>query len=603
MTGPSEYTVGWICALPCEYVAAQSCLDEEHDDVSLDASQSDNNDYTLGRIGKHNVVIAVLPKGGHGTTSATAVARDMLHCFPNIRIGLMVGIGGGVPTKKDIRLGDVVVSAPQDGMSGVFQYDFGKSVQNQAFVSTGVLDQPPAALRGAMARIEAWYDRKGHQIEERLNAVLSENPRLRQKYSRPNSTSDLLFRPDLTHDSICNGGSGCVNDPENLVLRRERPQCEAITIHYGTIASGNQLMKNAVIRDELSQTKNILCFEMEAAGLMNHFPCAVIRGICDYSDSHKNDQWQGYAALTAALYTKDLLTQLSPREVNVEKRIADILSDVNKALARTEMGVRNMEPKLEMQEYNTILDWFTDLDHGLQLRDHISRRAPKTGGWFVESAEFNKWLTEPRQLLFCPGIPGAGKTMIASIVINHLHRVFENEKKVGIAFAFLSYQAQLSHFDLLRGLLKQLIPYPVPDEVVDLYEYHTQKGTRPSLDEVFSSLCTIISRFSRTFIVIDGLDEIPVSAGVRSKIVTELFNIQDTVGANIAVTSRPISGIVERFEERNSIRRDIRATDDDVRRFINSEILTFQTWIREADGLERNITDTVVKATDGMQVE
>ncbi len=266
-----------------------------------------------------------------------------------------------------------------------------------------------------------------------------------------------------------------------------------------------------------------------------------------------------------------------------------------------------MESKLKTQEYNTILNWFTDIDHGLQLSDHLSRRAPETGGWFLESAEFNEWLTRPRQLLFCPGIPGAGKTMIASVMVDHLHRLFQDEKRVGIAFAFLSYQAQLKHncliSDLLRGLLKQLIPNPVPDEVTKLYEYHTQKRTRPSLDEVRDTLCKVIKRFSRTFIVLDGLDEIPVSDGVRSKIVTELFNIQDTVCANIAVTSRPISGIVESFERRGSIRRDIRATEDDVRRFINSEILTFETWIREADGLERKITDTVMKTTDGMQVE
>jgi nucleoside phosphorylase len=327
MTGPSDYTVGWICALPCEYAAAQLCLDEEHDDVPVDASQNDNNDYTLGRIGKHNVVIAVLPKGGHGTTSATAVARDMLHSFPNIRIGLMVGIGGGVPTKHDIRLGDVVVSAPQDGMSGVFQYEYGKSVQDQAFVYTGVLDQPPFALRAAMNRIETQYELKGHNIEERLNAILSENPRLRLKYSRPDPATDLLFKPDLTHDSICDRQNGCVNDQMNLVMRRERSQFEGIAIHYGTIASGNQVMKNAVIRDKLSKEKDILCFEMEAAGLMNHFPCAVIRGICDYSDSHKNDKWQRYAALTAALYTKDLLSQLSPHKTNAEKKMAEILSD------------------------------------------------------------------------------------------------------------------------------------------------------------------------------------------------------------------------------------------------------------------------------------
>ncbi|KAF9885377.1 hypothetical protein FE257_012995 [Aspergillus nanangensis] len=599
MTGPNDYTVGWICALPCEYAAAQSCLDEEHDDLSVDDSQGDNHDFTLGQIGKHNVVIAVLPKGGHGTTSATAVARDMLHCFPNIRIGLMVGIGGGMPTEQDIRLGDVVVSAPQNGMSGVFQYDFGKSVQDQAFVYTGVLDQPPVALRAAMAKTEARYDLKGHQIEERLNAILSENPRLRQKYSRPSPTTDLLFKPGLTHDSICNHKTGCVNDQINLVLREERSQCEAIAIHYGTIASGNQLIKNAAIRDMLSKEKNILCFEMEAAGLMNHFPCAVIRGICDYSDSHKNDQWQGYAALTAALYTKDLLSQLSPHKTNVEKRMAEILSHVDKAMSRTETGVRNVESKLKMQEYNTILNWISDLDHGLQLSDYLSRCTPETGAWFLESAEFNEWLAGPQQLLFCPGIPGAGKTMISSIVVDHLHRVFRNEKRVGIAFAFIGYQTQMSYLDLLRGLLKQLIPNPAPDEVIGLYEYHTQKGTRPSLDEIFNTLCTVIRHFSRTFIVLDGLDEIPASDGVRSRIVTGLFNIQDAVCANIAVTSRPISGIVESFQRR-SIRRDIRATDDDVHRFIDDEILTFEPWIREADGLKRNITDAVVKATDGM---
>ncbi|KAL3488238.1 ankyrin repeat-containing domain protein [Aspergillus germanicus] len=605
MTSLSDYTVGWICALTCEYVAAQLCLDEEYDDVSVDVSQNDNNDYTLGRIGQHKVVIAVLPMGGHGTTSATAVARDMLHSFPNIRIGLMVGIGGGVPTTKhDIRLGDVVVSVPQDGTSGVFQYDFGKSVQDQDFVYTGVLDQPPVALRTAMNGLAARYQRKGNKIEERLNAILSEDLELQQTYGRPKSATDLLFKPDLTHGTVCNQDHGCVNDQTNLVLRPERTVSKGIIrIHYGTIASGNQLMKNAIIRDKLSREKDILCFEMEAAGLMNHFPCAVIRGICDYSDSHKNDQWQGYAALTAALYTKDLLSQLSPRKTNAEKRMVEILSDVDRAISRTERVVLNVQSKLKIQEYNTILNWFSEFDHGLRLEGNLSRRAPETGGWFLESVEFREWLAGTQKVLFCPGIPGAGKTMIASIMVNHLHHIFQGDNSIGIAFAFLSYQVHVSDSDLLRGLLKQLIPNPVPDVVTKLYEYHNQKGTRPSLDEALTTMRKIIEGFSKTFIVIDGLDEVPVSDGIRSKIVTELFQIQNSVGANIAVTSRPISGIVKLFDERGSIRRDIRATDDDVRRFITSEAQTFDPWMREADGLEQKITDTVMKATDGMQAD
>jgi len=144
MADPKDYTVGWICAIQTEYVAALVFLDEKHDRAEY-VSSNDNNVYTLGRVGKHKVVIARLPDGEYGISAATSVARDMLHSFPNVKIGLMVGIGGGAPSrKKDIRLGDIVVSAPRNGEGGVFQYDFGKTIQDQAFRTTGFLDQPPA---------------------------------------------------------------------------------------------------------------------------------------------------------------------------------------------------------------------------------------------------------------------------------------------------------------------------------------------------------------------------------------------------------------------------------------------------------------------------
>lgn len=137
MSNPGDYNVGWICAITTECVAAQAFLDERHDGPEY-VSPRDNNDYTMGKIGKHNVVIAVLPDGEYGIASAANVASDMLHSFPNVRIGLMVGIGGGAPSQKhDIRLGDIVVSAPRDGNGGVFQYDFGKMIQDKSFQTTG----------------------------------------------------------------------------------------------------------------------------------------------------------------------------------------------------------------------------------------------------------------------------------------------------------------------------------------------------------------------------------------------------------------------------------------------------------------------------------
>ncbi|KIM99796.1 hypothetical protein OIDMADRAFT_200968 [Oidiodendron maius Zn] len=329
MANPNDYTIGWICAIVTEYVAAQAFLDEEHEGPEY-VSPNDNNDYTLGKIGKHNVVIAVLPGGEYGIASAAIVARDMLHSFPNVRIGLLVGIGGGAPSPKhDIRLGDIIVSEPRDGLGGVFQYDFGKAIQGQTFYTTGFLNQPPSTLRTAVNGIKAQYIRKGHGLEGAINEILDQNPRLQREYKRPDSRSDRLYQSIVIHPP--NNDTACIevcgNDLLQLASRSERTKDEDNpAIHYGLIASANQLMKDAIVRDKLAAEKDILCFEMEAAGLMNHFPCLVIRGICDYSDSHKNKEWQGYAAMAAAAYTKDLLYRIPPNKVEAEKRIRELLS-------------------------------------------------------------------------------------------------------------------------------------------------------------------------------------------------------------------------------------------------------------------------------------
>lgn len=336
----AEYAVGWICGITTEYVAAQAFLDEKYEGPES-VSYNDNNTYTLGRVGKHNVVIAVLPDGEGGTSSAASVARDMLHSFPNVRIGLMVGIGGGAPTlRHDIRLGDIVVSAPRDGKGGVFQYDFGKTVQDRIFRPTGFLNQPPMVLRTAVNGLKAQYEIDGHQLEASIETIFENKPRLRKKYQRPHPNSDRLYRSRVTHPG--NDGSSCAticgNDESFLVLRPERTTDEDNpAIHYGLIASANQLMNDALVRDILTSEKDIttsegviagnevLCFEREAAGLMNHFPCLVIRGICDYSDSHKNMEWQGYAAMAAASYAKDLLYRIPPHKIEAERTINHIL--------------------------------------------------------------------------------------------------------------------------------------------------------------------------------------------------------------------------------------------------------------------------------------
>ena len=300
---PADYTLAWICALPLELAAAEAILDEHHSPFSTSGAQSE---YVLGKISGHNVVVGCLPSGVYGTNSATAAVTRLLSAFPNVRYGLMVGIGGGAPSKKvDVRLGDVVVSKPVGRLGGVIQYDLGKSVGDGRFELTGMLNQPPAVLLTAVSRQESMQMRKKDTyISSEIGRVLAQHINMRTKFSRP-AQEDRLFRAGYSHPNERPSCSEC--DAKEQIDRPQRPSTEP-QIHYGTIASGNRVVKDGRQRDEIAQQFDAICFEMEAAGIMNHLPCIVIRGICDYCDSHKNKEWQGYAALAAAACAKQLLT-------------------------------------------------------------------------------------------------------------------------------------------------------------------------------------------------------------------------------------------------------------------------------------------------------
>jgi hypothetical protein len=181
------------------------------------------------------------------------------------------------------------------------------------------------ALRIALTGLQARYKRNGHHIDRTIDSILNRNSRLRQEYGRPPGNTDTLFRAEVIHDPKgC--AEFCASNPSNILQRRLRdPNEPNPAIHYGLIASANQVMKDALLRDQLAAENDILCFEMEAAGLMNQFPCLVIRGICDYSDSHKNKEWQGFAAMTAAAYAKDITCQIRPSSIQAEKKLGEIL--------------------------------------------------------------------------------------------------------------------------------------------------------------------------------------------------------------------------------------------------------------------------------------
>ncbi|KAL6898240.1 hypothetical protein GGI43DRAFT_423762 [Trichoderma evansii] len=309
-----KYTVGILCALPKELLAVRALFDKKHD--NLESLSGDSNHYALGQMGKHMIVASCLPE--YGTTSAADSASNMRRSFPNIRFCLMVGIGGGAPSlENDIRLGDVVVSLPTAGYPGVVQYDRGKEKDNNVFELTGSLPPPPRSLMTAISSLRSDPDLASYPLQPYLDEIINRVPEsMRSRYKHPGQEHDQLFKAAC---SKCQSQEECANRDSHIEQRSRRPTNDP-EIHYGLIASGNHVIKSSQARDKWAQEHGVLCFEMEAAGIMNIFPSLVIRGICDYADAFKNKLWQEYAAATAAAYAKLLLSVVAAPDNSYDAR-------------------------------------------------------------------------------------------------------------------------------------------------------------------------------------------------------------------------------------------------------------------------------------------
>ncbi|KAF4965715.1 hypothetical protein FSARC_6498 [Fusarium sarcochroum] len=457
------FTVGWVCALPVERAAAEAMLDDRYQD-------SNDNTYTLGRIGDHNVVIACLPAGQTGTSAASAVAAKMMSAFGAIRFGLMVGIGGGVPSKKaDIRLGDVVVSQPHNVYGGVVQYDFGKTRPGE-FEQTGFLNAPPIVLLDAVSKLQAKHLAGNTKFSQYLPMALGSSASIPKCMM-----ADMLFDPNYAHVP----GSACDKcDKANLIERAPRQQ--EIAVHYGTIASGNQIMKDGITRDNLSSKfGGVLCFEMEAAGLMNSFPCLVIRGVCDYADSHKNKMWQRYAAASAASYAKEVLTVIPAVQVDE----TPVVDDDTKA----EMRRSDIELSIESMDLRQVLSVLPSIN---QRKQNVAKRYRECEGpeyyWVSKNVDFKKWNnTNSSRVLWLAGPPECDIRKFASHILYHeMKGASEAERFVLYFFCPTSMGGNCSATTFINTLVRQIIASSLKDNQILML----QTFLRSLLSDIFGKM-------------------------------------------------------------------------------------------------------------------
>ncbi|KAF1924333.1 purine and uridine phosphorylase [Didymella exigua CBS 183.55] len=478
-------------------------LDEEYEDAAHKLSNNDQNVYCLGSVAGHNVVIGCLPAGRIGTNSAAAVATQMQAAFKGIRFGLMVGIGRGVPSANaDIRLGDVVVSQPQESFSGVVQYDFGRKTPN-GLERFGSLNSPPQILLSAVGTVQANAMVRKSTLLDHLSSL-----ECISTFQRRNAGPDLLFKAAYSHkhSDTCDQCSS-----ESRESRPKRKSGAEVTVHYGTIVSGNQVMKDAAERDRVSaELGGVLCFEMEAAGLMNSFPCLVIRGISDYADTHKNYKWQAYAAGTAAAYAKELLSAIpaadvmntsraeeamprgnkrcsspsSPNQAYNKRRKTGVSSSLESGFAE-QQAIHLQEPSrmlLNNEQRKSLLDSlkFEQID-ARQMT--IKNAHARTCRWLLKSEQYLSWLdsskvSEHHGFLWIKGKAGTGKSTLMKYALVNARKTMKDHIMLSFFFNARGEDIEKSTTGTYRSLLLQLLE------------------RRPALQTVFGSLGISLLNFS-----------------------------------------------------------------------------------------------------------
>jgi hypothetical protein len=277
------------------------------------------------------------------------------------------------------------------------------------------------------------------------------------------------------------------------------------------------------------------------------------------------------------------------------------MGDLQTSISAVGQGVDMLQRDNNDQRRAAIIEWISPTKFPAQQSDIMRRSVEGTGQWFLDCSEFNNWLRDSKGTLFCPGIPGAGKTVLSAITITHLSRAIATSSNVGLAYIFCNYKEQFEHnvTPYLSALLKQLIQSQqiMPDSVSRLYDSHVGQGSNPSFGETRDALKSVIRGYQTVHIVIDALDECS-DQRIRSQLLDTILTLQRDLDIHLMVTSRFIPLVEEKFK--SAVWREIRASEEDVRRFLKGYLCN--RCIQNDPVLLELVQEKIVQAADGMLV-
>lgn len=259
--------------------------------------------------------------------------------------------------------------------------------------------------------------------------------------------------------------------------------------------------------------------------------------------------------------------------------------------------------ELVKRKSNEILDWLTRSNHEAKYADSINsdRYKEGTGRWFLDSSQFQGWLLNPGQTIFCPGIPGSGKTIIASLAIQNLLSSLSRHESI-VTFLYCEYGRQYEQTidGLITALLRQFSSEDdrLLDQISSLKEVCEKEKRRPKRDEVSRMLTAVAKSYDRVFIIIDALDE--CSEETRRELLVSVRHLQNETSINLLATSRPVPEIEELFQKYP--RLEIRASEEDVELYLQSRLRDLPDWVREDETLQQKIKSDISGAIDGMLV-